>query len=376
MSSNNPEADEEIYAKAFGREDQIDPLAQHEATFNRPEVPCPLDKFLEIHINESDRSDATKGAYERHIRHWKEYMEQKTERHPACPNEHHVEQWANWLRHGGSGEKNTNRTLKFKYQHVGAAFKWMGRQGYLPHSGDPETNVFLKTRSELDLTRDPVPDPPRLTVEQLTEYVRKVKRTRDRLIMVLQPKLGLRAGEVCNIKISEMNIEHPDLQEHYPTMGTHEAVEERPNSIVIPSRYERKGNKSYRTRVLPLDDETRSVILRYLLIRPENDEDWLVLTDNTHGQCQPATINFVWTKAFEDFEVPSNRRKITSHYGRHFFSTYWEIHEDIPTAFVHYMRGDEITIDSDENVSLNYYLHTYYEDIEEIYRKRTFRFGL
>lgn len=365
--------DDYVYAEAFGREDKIDPLAKHDETFKR--LPCPFDKFLEDYIRASDRSDKTKECYERHIRFWKEYMDEY-DRHPACPNEKHVKDWARWLRNGGTGEKNSNRSIKFKYQHVGAAFKWMGRRDDLPHNADPETNVFTKTRSEIDLTRKPTPDPPRMSKEKLREHIEQVTHLRDRAIMMTQVKLGMRAGEVANIRLEDVNIDHPGIREHYPEMGEQDAVQDRPNSIHIPSRATREGNKSYRTRVLPLDSELRRTLLRYLLIRPENDEGWLFLTHNTHGKIRPQDCNRIWRAAFEEFEVPPHRREITSHFGRHFFTTYWEIHQDIPTAFVHYMRGDDVTIDGDEDVSLNYYLHTYYEDIEDVYRKQVFRFGL
>lgn len=67
---------------------------------------------------------------------------------------------------------------------------------------------------------------------------------------------------------------------------------------------------------------------------------------------------------------------MTSHYGRHYFCTYWRIHQDENRERIKYMRGDALDEDLNGGESLDYYLHTYYHDIEERYRERIYRLGL
>lgn len=97
-------------------------------------------------------------------------------------------------------------------------------------------------------------------------------------------KLGPRAGEVCNIQIRDINISHHELKDTYPELGTHPAVKDRLNAIYIP--HDRDGNKSWNPRLLPLDEELRWLLMRYLFIREQVDEPWFS-SQTVSRRCRP-----------------------------------------------------------------------------------------
>jgi hypothetical protein len=73
----------------------------------------------------------------------------------------------------------------------------------------------------------------------------------------------------------------------------------------------------------------------------------------------------------------SKRGAFTSHYGRYRFTTYWHVEQDVNRELVKYMRGDKAGGSRLENKeTMDTYLHTYYEDIEDLYRERIFPLGL
>jgi len=145
----------------------------------------------------------------------------------------------------------------------------------------------------------------------------------------------------------------------------------RENAIFIPQPDERDGNKSKRPRVLPLDDELQRVLLRYLLVRPDNGKSWLFLSKKSHSQLTTKRINAVWKEVFHpQYDETDRYKPVTSHYGRHWFTTYWRIEENLHEEHVKYMRGDKLSTNPS---AIHVYLHTYYDDIEDPYRERVYK---
>lgn len=190
----------------------------------------------------------------------------------------------------------------------------------------------------------------------------------------MQFKLALRASETANIKLSEIYIANAELQDHYEELGTHPALEGRPNAVFIP--HDRERNKSERPRVLPLDDELRRVLLQYLLCRPDNGEPWLFLSKSGGKKVGHTNINDVWKKYFRPEYGPNERyRGVSSHYGRHYFTTWFSIEREWPRDLIKYLRGDRQSggkIRSTRD-AIDSYIHAWYEDIENRYREDIYK---
>jgi integrase/recombinase XerD len=61
------------------------------------------------------------------------------------------------------------------------------------------------------------------------------------------------------------------------------------------------------------------------LIRPENPDGYLFLSKRSHDKLDPMYVNEAVKEGFthiNESEKYERYRKITSHYGRHFFSTF------------------------------------------------------
>lgn len=89
-------------------------------------------------------------------------------------------------------------------------------------------------------------------------------------------------------------------------------------------------------------------------------------------------INKVWKGAFHpEYAETDEYKAVTSHFGRHYFTTYWRVEQDVNRELVKYMRGDTAgTASIDDREAIDSYIHTYYEDIEPLYREEIFKFGL
>jgi len=293
-------------------------------------------------------------------------------RHPACPNEDHVKGFIQWRRELGNAENTISRKVGI----LASIYNYWTNEDWLPH--DSDYHPVRQGRSKVNLSLDPEDeqeDYPRISLETHRERVSEINHIRDKAIVVLQLKLGLRAGEVANIRLQDFHIhnQRDQLREHYPEMGTHDKLDGHRDAIYVPPSFERGGNKSDRPRTLPLDEEARTVLLRYLLIRPDVDEPELFLSKKSFVGLRPEDVTLTWARHYDEFDKDEDTRNVRSHYGRHFFTTHFEIEKQWPTQRVQWMRGDKLqNSDWANRQSIDHYLHQYYPDVEQRYRDQVF----
>lgn len=379
MTDNNSnKSAEELRKERFNLES--DPLASMEDYLREIEEEIgedPLEEFVrKIQRNATNNVEGTIGHYERTYRQWREHME-KEGRYVACPNKRHVLRFIDhWLEEG-----NKPSTVRKKVKRLHNAFTWWQANDTFPH--ETEYDPFMAAMKERYLKDDASPEfqtkkPPRVTLEEVRDVVGGIEDIADRAIVALQLKLGCRSSELGNIKLSEIHLDHPDVLEHYPEMGSHRILEGRPNAVYITHR--RENNKRVRPTVLPLDEEARKLLIDWLLVRPDTGDDWLFMTHK--GEKLTRTdIRHIWTKYWwpeYEYDEDAHRRSVTPHFARHRFTTYWRADLDgVNGEDVKYMRGDKTGSSPDEDPgAMSRYVHTYYEDIEPLYREKMFQLYL
>lgn len=367
------EQSRQIAAQRFNK--NLDPLEPHQSQFKQMDAAGEFDPFELVRLkvyDQSDISDRTRASYESAIRQWQAFMTSQS-RHPACPSDSHVRQFVDHLQ-TKANRPNSPKTVRDKLVVLNRIFNYWQDEPALPH--DDEFNPFGLVLSEGGFD-DPETKPfHRVELEGLRAFVQSVKHIRDRAIIMANLKLGLRATEVCNIRLSQISLQNTDLRRHYRELGTDPQVAEYTNAVVIP--YDVEGNKSRRTRVLPLDDEMRRIFTQWLLIRPDSGDQHAFLSDTGHVQMQRGGINYAWQSWLPQnlTEETANHKPLTSHFGRHWFTTFWE-HQGLEREYLKYLRGDTTANDNvDDQDAVNDYIHTYYEDIEERYREEIFKLGI
>jgi len=360
------EGDLDQVADAFGRE--TDPLQKFESTFESLDVD-PFEAYIERVLIPNGATGSTLDNYRYSYHQWREAMN-KYGRHPACPNNKHVKKFVNSLR---EERGNVGSTIEKKVNNIQRAYVWWQSHQAFPHPAD--YNPFKIAKKELDLSDDSSPgDYPPLNMDELREVVRSCQHVRKRLFIVWPLKLGLRAGELLNIRIEEIALSHPTIEEWYPKIGTADPLSGYEDAVYIPSRDERKGNKSHNPRILPLDDEAKRVLLQYLPTRPTVDNQYLIVSERTYEPIDDSDhVSAVWKEYFEDINSKyEDYRDIRSHYGRNFFTNFWKIKENIPRELVQYMRGDKLG-KSGSGEAIDEYLAAYYNDIRDLYLSRIFK---
>ena len=349
---------QDIIAGVFGQETDV--LKQYEPKFEELDA-AGIDVF-DYFIEEKMAGKVSDG----HItnvtvtfRQWKEHMAE-TGRHPAVPKVEHVVAFAEDQRAAGNKES----TVKSKLSQLKRVYNFFIVEPEFPMGfGEKDDDADGEDHHPIEL-------------DELGSFIEEnVKRSiRDRAIIVTSIKLGLRASELCNIRLSEVNIAYKGAAEFYPEMATHPEVEDRPDSVFIPA--DREMNKSENPRVIPIDGELKVILVNYLMARPQVDEPWLFLSKKDAKQMDRRNINDVWRKYFlPEYAETDTYKNTTSHFGRHFFTNWWSLEKEWPIEKVQYLRGDVIS-GEDEKKAIHAYINPRYETIEADFRDQMFDLGL
>lgn len=375
MSNTNPFADgttsQDRQAAHLGTES--DPLAEYNQRFQAltEAGESPIATFWNKRIQPQSYAESTLNHYENTYNKWSQWMEDK-DRHRLCPNENHVRGFIEHLEEGGLAPS----TIENHIWRLNKLYEFLQTESTYPHPH--HYNPILIALDNYSFKPRPEKEPHRITPDDLVEMLENIGHYRDRLIVVLQSKLGVRAGALANMQLQDINLNRSDVNNHYDELGTDERVIDRPNSIVIPSCTERDRNKSKNDRVMPIDDELRRLLIDYLLVRPDNGEDRLVLSKETHGPMTRTDIAYVWGQALPDrfLEETQTKAKKKSHYGRYLFTQFWTVDNGLARydPKMLYMRGD--TQSGSSSRAINDYISVSFSDIEDLYREQIFKLGL
>lgn len=370
MTDTENDSDElrDTFAKGF--ETRADPLQDYESTFRCLDAD-PFNLFVRDALLADDTADQTINQYRIAFNQWKTYMEE-VGRHPACPNDSHVCGFAHWLQK--EQDNGAIATIRQKLHKLNRAYRYWQWEPTLPHTTGYDPIAI--GREQLDwATFEDTSDksPPPIPLDELRIRLSGLTDLRTQIQLVTQIKLGLRVGELSNMQLQDVNLTDQDLQQCYPDLGTHDCVTDRPNAAYIPSKRERDGNKSRVSRALPLDEELQELLRRYLRVRPTWVDDWLFVSDGGR-HINGKSVNKDWKETFHPtYAETAEYRAVTSHFARHYFTTYWRKERGLKRELVQYLRGDVVGDPALDRTGMHHYLHAYYEDIESTFRRDIYK---
>lgn len=367
------------FGEAFDLED--DPLRTFEEKM-KSIAKDPIEIYKSTKIGNQNISEDQivfkKGVLDYWVGHMEDY-----DRHAACPNANHVGD----LIDRECAKNITSSWIKKKLNVISNMFSYWDDHPNMPH-GTGKADGYNPIEAALEFKEQEINLKPsdrikpqhRITIEEIGHRLRRIKNILHRAVITTQFKFGLRAGQLSNLQIEEIFIDHEEISDLYPEMGTHPMITEFEEDVIyyIPTT-ERPGGKSQRPIVMPIDREVRHLLIRYLRQRPTVQEPWLFVNNSSGNQLSTDYIRRkMWHKAFHpEYSETEKYAAVGSHYGRHRFVTYWRKEVDIPEELVNYMRGDKNTkTNLESSHSMENYIHRYYQDIKDVYLSDIYRFDL
>ncbi|NGM70264.1 site-specific integrase [Natronolimnobius sp. AArcel1] len=359
----------------------VDSLKKYDQQFKQIDQD-PVEIYCEVVVSQMNNTDKANRRKISRIEEYLEHMEQY-ERHPACANSHHISQFINKeIRKG-----HQPHTINLKISEIESMFDYWSNHPKMPHPPEGE-NKYNPATIARGFKKDAIQrnsksiqkTPPRIPIEELSHRIRQIKNTLHRAFIVCQLKHGSRAGQTSNLQLRDIQLNHDGLNKLYPELGTHPRLRDvKEDAIYYAPFQEREGGKSKRPIVLPIDNELNRLLVKYLRLRPPVEEPWLFLNPATCGKITTGYANErFWKNHFQpEYAETELYRGVTSHFARHYFSTYWKTQIDTNEEYLKYMRGDKNgDLDGGSPDIMYTYIHTHFPDVKDEYLRNIYKFGI
>ncbi|GGM27215.1 tyrosine-type recombinase/integrase [Haloarcula argentinensis] len=303
----------------------------------------PVGYFLDD-ITYHGKSDRTRASYERVLRDFESYL---ADGHQAIPireaSHRDCMAYVHSLR--GNVEESTVATYA-SYLHRFFA--------YMTQVGVFESNPMTLVMEEMDESINTDPTRREIDLQSMRAFVDSIPHPLEQAIVVTLLKTGMRAGELCNLDIRDLNLETPGPRPEIPVRA---GLDGRPDSLFVaaePAHGETSNgeertasNKRKRETTVPIDAELGSVLRRWLAIRPDTQspaEPLFVSTSDSWGErLTPNMVHHIVESHAREFgwytEGGGAEENVTPHYFRHFFTTHLRDRTG-DRGVVKYLRGD------------------------------------
>ena len=248
---------------------------------------------------------------------------------------------------------------------------------YMNQVGVFEANPMTLVVEEMDETIDKDPARREIGVDRMCEFVADIHHPLDRALIVTLLKTGMRVGELCNLDLRDLALADSEIEAAFET-DPRPQLDTRPDSLYVDSTPARgevvngeertASNKRKRPTVIPVDDELKNELKRWLAIRPDSPsaaEPLFVYTAGDWGQrLTPRAVRNVvsgharevgWYRTGGDAS-----ENVTPHYFRHFFTTHLRERTG-DRGIVKYLRGDV----ADDIIDT--YTHNWGDQVRETY---------
>lgn len=170
---------------------------------------------------------------------------------------------------------------------------------------------------------------PNKTLEEVSKFIKNIHNPRDRAIITLLAKTGIRNGE-----LTALNIEDIDFDNELLTVDKHI---NNPSSNTIV-----KGRKNRNETIIPLDDETTRTLKFYLISKPKAKNKALFVSQNANRLYEMDISKIVkdWSiKTGFGTDTNETEKKIVPHYFRSWNAYQLQINGCNPIV-IDAIRGD------------------------------------
>ncbi len=252
---------------------------------------------------------------------------------------------------------------------------------YMQKTAVFDSNPMSIVLEEMDESIETDPSRRQISVAEMREFLDSIRHPLDRAVMLTLAKTGIRAGELCNLDLRDVDITAQQLDKvsFPPTRG---ALANRPSSLFVseaPTAGEMyngdersASNKRKRDTIIPIDDELQAALVAWLAVRPDvqSPADPLFVGTSQWGtRLTPNSVHRIVTTHAETRGWYSNgasiEENVTPHYFRHFFTTH--LRDRIgDRGVVKYLRGDV----ADDVIET--YTHNWDEQVRELYEKHIY----
>ncbi|MFB6134837.1 MAG: tyrosine-type recombinase/integrase [Halanaeroarchaeum sp.] len=308
-------------------------------------VTDPIAYFLDD-MEYHGRSERTVDAYRRVLRSFESFIDsrRRDSADSAIDEATHRDclEWVHDLR-----EKHADSTIASYASYVNRFY------AYMIDVGEFDDNPMALVMEEMDERIETDPSRRDVSLDSMRSFLSAVSHPLERAVIATLLKTGIRAGELCNLDVRDVNLDDVALSTDEPRP----ALRDHPDSLYVSAapkagetiNGERRSesNKRKRDTRIPIDSELKRVLERWLAIRPDprSPADPLFVRTNrewgtrltgsaVHHIVEQHAREYGWYETNGDAGT-----NVTPHYFRHFFTTHLRDRTG-DRGIVKYLRGD------------------------------------
>jgi integrase len=225
---------------------------------------------------------------------------------------------------------------------------------YMTQVGTFDSNPMTLVMEEMDESVNTDPTRREIGVPAMRGFLADIGHPLHRAVILTLLKTGMRAGELCNLDMRDLNLAQPGPRPEVPIRA---ALDGRPDSLYVSSEPTRgsvvngeertASNKRKRDTTVPVDAELTRTLRYWLAIRPDvrsEAEPLFVSTSGDWGQrLTPDMVHHLVEKHARAADWYRDgggaEENVTPHYFRHFFTTHLRDRTG-DRGVVKYLRGD------------------------------------
>lgn len=310
------------------------------------------------------KSERTLEAYERVLRDFETFLAdpKRVPTTPTTPGEAGRRECMAWI-HELRGEV-ARSTVATYASYVHRFYSYLVQVDVL------DANPMAIVTDEIDEAIDKDPTRRDVSVQEMRVFVDEITHPLERAIVVTLLKTGIRVGELCNLDLRDLSIDHDSENVN---LSSRAALDGRGQTLYVASNTEipdsrPAANKRKRSTIIPVDEELRRELRRWLAIRPDsydNGEPLFVSTTGDWGRrlgtqaVRRIVRRHAERQGWHHAEAGAGEN-VTPHYFRHFFTTHLRDRTG-DRGVVKYLRGDvaEDIVDT--------YTHNWGDRVREVY---------
>ena len=319
-------------------------------------------------IEHHGRNERTAAAYQRVLSEYEQFLDDRFDKTPPAASYRDCMAWVHELR-----TTHSESTVATYASYLNRFYSYLVRVGHT------EENPMTVVLEEMTESIESNPTRRDVTLAQMRSFVTDICHPLHRALVTTLLKTGIRAGELCNLDLIDLNLAH-DAQTWQPRAH----IAGRPDSLFIATEhtYGRESggelrtasNKRKRETVVPIDEELKAVLVRWLAVRPDTPsrtttgaatEPLFVGTADSWGErLTPNVVHHVVEQYARErgwYRTGGGAAEnVTPHYFRHFFTTHLRDRTG-DRGIVQYLRGD---VASDV---IDTYTHNWGDRVRETY---------
>lgn len=254
---------------------------------------------------------------------------------------------------------------------------------YMTRVGAFDANPMTLVMEELDESVDRDPVRREIALSEMRAFVCDLTHPLERALVLTMLKTGVRVGELCNLDLRDIRLGDNLIAREFG-VPPRAALDGHPRSIFVPPEPARDeayngetrsaSNKRERATTIPIDDELKRVLLRWLALRPDTRSEAEPLFPRTSSdwgeRTTPKAVRHVVAERAKERgwyrEGGSSEENVTPHYFRHYFTTHLRDRTG-DRGIVKYLRGDV----ADDIIDT--YTHNWGDRVREVYEANVYR---